>query len=88
MKFSALVALVASTQAVQIKNQSAMKTHGDGDIVVTIDGAALGEIMAKLDGISTAVEEMMSNPVFENAIGPIAGELEGAAGQIMGDPDV
>ena len=86
MKFSAILALVASTQAVNLKTKSAMKTHGDGDISVTVDGAALGEIMGKLEEISNSLGMMMSNPIFEQATGPIAGELEGAAGQIMADP--
>ena len=85
MKFSAIVALFASTQAVQIKTKSAMKTKGDGDVVVTIDGAALMDIMQKLEELGGAVEDMMANPVFEQAIGPIVPELEGAAGQVMAD---
>ena len=39
MKFSAVVALLATTQAIQLKSKTA--TKGENDIVLTVDGDAL-----------------------------------------------
>tara|TARA_B110001450_G_C17502838_1_gene433106 strand:- start:512 stop:703 length:192 start_codon:yes stop_codon:yes gene_type:complete len=63
MKFSAIVALIASTQAIQLKSKSAVKA--EGDVVLTINGGALMNIMEQLDELSAQVEELVSNPAIE-----------------------
>ena len=86
MKFSTILALVASTQAVQLKTKSSNK-HPD-DVTVSIDGAAMGEIMGKLEDIHNSIGELMSNPAFGEALGPLMPELEQAAGQLMSNQSV
>ena len=48
----------------------------------------MGEIMAKLEDIHNSIGALMSNPAFGQALGPLAPELEAAAGQLMNDPGV
>ena len=59
MKFSALVALFASTQAISIK------TRAQQDVTVSVSVEALNEITNKLDDLTGQIENLLMNPVLE-----------------------
>ena len=74
MKFSAVVALRATTQAIQLKSKTA--TKGENDIVLTVDGDALMEVMEQLDTLAGQIEALAANPVFEQALMPVIDAAE------------